>query len=223
MELLDPSTHYELSASLALYTSREGNLMLYWKYHNGQPTSVQAPSSQWIARFLQQALKQPTVEFLHPRIIARGPAFTAWWRPAKPTTMFFTMPALQELSGEVFPQPPLLFIRRNTTVYVYALPADERPEPDTPLLYAPYPNYRARDGWVCWGSGTVPQDADPEAWEESFFASAFSHAIDGGHTQGKNLVTLWKGLPRRKRFPMNRLKDAGKTVASAISNVLKEG
>lgn len=223
MILSDPTLAYEPLSALALYSNGRGQVLLSWKYKDGQPVSMQAPSEAWLAEFLRGVLQQEMVEYLHPRLIARGPGFTAWWRPAQPTTMFFTMPALQELSGQVFPQPPLLFIRRNRAVYIYALPTDERPGPETPLLYAPYPNYQPDTGWVCWGNAPLPQEAAPEAWEEGFFASAFSHILGRVPLKGGNLVTLWQGLAAKQRFPLSRLRKAGKTVGQVLEEVAQRG
>jgi PRTRC genetic system protein B len=221
MEIQPPYQHLEPHTALTLYKSGPEHLLVYWKFQDGQPVSMHIPTPAWLERFLARLLNQAAVTYLHPRLIAQGPGLQVWWRPAQPAAMFFTMPALPPLSAQTFPHPPLLFIQKKQTNPLYALPADERPTPHTPLLYAPYPNYNPQNGWVCWGSGAVPPEATPEAWEQAFFQSAFSHTLGAMPLKRGNLVDLWQGLANKPRFPLTRLKKAGKTGQQAVAQVIR--
>lgn len=219
LNLFPESRVYEPKAALVLYADPENpaaTLPALVRFREGRPASVHAPTAGTLRRFARQLLSQQEtqgVRFLHPRVVAEGEGLMAWWRPAGPAVLHFTMPALHEVSGKSFPLPPLLFVLKGGEVFVFALPKDARPEPDTPLLAAPFPNRNA-NGWVCWGSGRRPSRKTPEAWEAAFFESAFSHLNDNP-VQG-NLVALLKSLPGRRRFPVSRLKKLGLTVREVL-------
>lgn len=209
---------YQPRVALVLYAdpeNPEATLPALVRFREGRPASMHAPKEEAIRRFARLLLpkKQADLRFLHPQVVAEGEGLMAWWRPAGPAVLHFTMPALQEVSGKSFPLPPLLFVLKGGEVFVFALPKDARPEPDTPLLAAPFPNRNA-NGWVCWGSGRRPSRKTPEAWEAAFFESAFSHLNDNP-VQG-NLVVLLKSLPGRRRFPVSRLKKLGLTVQEVL-------
>lgn len=205
-----------------------GSLLAVWRYdREGRPVSLHAPNRAWVERVLRELLPgEQGVEWTHPRLLARSRGGMAWWRPAWPAAMHFALPALADLSGQVFPQPPLVFVRVGPKVHLFALKEDRRPGPDTPLCLAPYFNYHGgRRGWVCWGNGPVPEEGErnnPEAWEAAFFAGAFSHVGENPLRRG-SLPQLWRKLAGRKRFPTGRLKEAGLTLGEAVALLLGGG
>jgi PRTRC genetic system protein B len=199
-----------------------------WRFGpEGEARALYTPDPRWLRALLRRleearGNRQKELEWVHPRLLVRGEERMAWWRPAWPAPMHFTLPALEDLSGEVFPQPPLLFLQVREQIHLFALPKEQRPGPDTPLLLAPYFNYYTDRGWVCWGTGPVPpkeERANLEAWENAFFASAFSHA-SGAPLKKGTLSDLWRGLKGKKRFPLGRLKPAGLTVREAVERLL---
>ncbi|MEN2981302.1 MAG: hypothetical protein ABDH20_01440 [Thermus sp.] len=196
--------------------------VLAWKLdEEGQPVGAYHPQGEALAVFLGALEGERTVEWVHPRLLARGPGLAVWWRPAWPAPMWWTIPELAPLSGKIFPQPPLVFIRRKNQVFTFALEREERPGKDTPLLMAPYPNTNGR-GWVCWGSGEKPLEDTPEAWEAAFFASAFTHTTAQPLRRG-SLLKLWKGLAGKGHFPTRRLRGAGLTLGEALERTRGRG
>lgn len=219
-------TLYRPMWALVEYRSQElgQSRLAVWRLGpDGEPRALYAPSPRWVRGFLKRALGEKEVEWFHPRVLARAEEGLVWWRPAWPAPMEFALPALKGLSGKSLPQPPLLFVRRGTSIHLFALPKDERPGPQTPLLLAPYPNYYPDRNWVCWGSGPIPPEElldSPEAWESAFFGSAFTH-MGGSVLKEGSLVDLWRRLARRKRFPVEALKPADLTVERAVARLLR--
>ena len=136
-----------------------------------------------------------------------------WFRPAAPAPIWFKVTrgdkALEKISGEIVPQPPLLFCAHGTSVYVFALAENKRPDAHTVLMRAPYYNI-SDDGDLCIGSALMPSnDLHPDAiprYERGFFESKFTHptgtklsANPGGHDR------LWPALVGKKKFPVQHL------------------
>src|SRR5271166_1447288 len=62
------------------------------------------------------------VEFLPDQVVARTPDLLAWWTPPAVRPMFFRPGSeLEAISGKRFPHPALLFVVRNSVLYVRAL------------------------------------------------------------------------------------------------------
>ena len=202
-------SEFRPSVALVLYEGEEEVLLAFRFDQEGNPTSLFAPDRDLLERLLGRGMR-----YLHPRVVAAGTG-VAWWRPAWPAPMHFSLPALADLSGQVFPQPPLLSPPPGEKLLVYALPEDRRPTPDTPLLLAPYPNLFP-DGAVCWGSTRLPGGEDPEAWEAAFFEGAFSHAGSLRPLKRGSLTDLWRKLAGKRRFPVGRLKAAGLTLGELL-------
>jgi PRTRC genetic system protein B len=116
---------------------------------------------------------------------------------------------LAGVSGELFPHPALLFVVRNGTLFVRALPTSERPQADTKLAAAPYWNIDG-DGAVCAGTMRTPKSltvTSIAAWQQAFFQSEFTHPGGAGRlTRRKGgTAALWKSLPGGKTFPRSTL------------------
>lgn len=147
----------------------------------------------------------------------------AWFVPAQPRPLLFSPDrdrATAELSGRVFPQPPLVFISRGRSLSVYALQENKKPSASTELYRAPYYNIFDNDV-VCTGSATVPPGGDPnqtEAWERMFYQSNFTHRA-GQHVRWKTGGThreLWEEAERLGHFDPAWLVPAGKTLEQAV-------
>ena len=146
------------------------------------------------------------VEYLPNNVVARTPELIAWWTPAAMRPMFFRAGSeLADVSGKLFPHPALLFVVRDTVLYVRALPENRRPERDSELAAAPYWNIYS-NGAVCAGTMRTPKSltiASMSDWEQAFFQSEFTHPGGAGRlTRRKGGTTvLWKSLAGKKTFP----------------------
>ena len=142
-------------------------------------------------RELHRALyQQQRLAVLPPHVLAVGPERLAWFEPARERVMFFKGgdAYLNGLSGEVFPQPPLLFVAGERSLRVFALAGDERPTGSSPVFTAPY--YNTSAGGVCLGSTPLPTSLSPddtESYADAFFHSAFTHGT------AERLLKGWGG------------------------------
>ena len=150
------------------------------------------------------------VEFLPDHVVARTPDLLAWWMPAAVRSMFFRAGSeLEAISGKRFPHPALLFVVRNSVLYVRALFTTQRPRSDSKLAAAPYWNIDS-NGAVCAGTMRVPKSltvTSVATWQRAFFESEFTHPGGGGRlTQRRGGTTaLWKSLAGKVRFPQSTL------------------
>ena len=138
---------------------------------------------------LRDLIEGRSATLLHEHVLQASPTQSVWWVPAGDQILMFRSKsgnkALDALSGQVFPQPPLLMIARGRILFVYALQENARPTLDTPLFMAPYLNMFG-NGAMCMGSVTLPEHfdpANPHAFTQRFFES---------HFNGANQLT-WKG------------------------------
>jgi PRTRC genetic system protein B len=150
------------------------------------------------------------VEFLPDHVVARTPDLLAWWTPAAARPMFFRAGSeLGDVSGKRFPHPALLFVVRNSVLYVRALSSSRRPAPDSKLAAAPYWNIGG-DGAVCAGTMRAPKSLTVTSiaqWQQAFFQSEFTHPGGGGRLTKRpgGTTALWKSLAGKKRFPLSTL------------------
>lgn len=173
---------------------------------------------------LLSQLGATALQFVPPHAVAASALAVAWWTPAQPRALFFlshTDEAVNALSGQVFPQPPLLFIARQGHLSVYALAQDERPGPDTPLMAAPYFNIFSGHG-VCKGSTPYPEHVDATRtaeWEQAFFGSNFTHHASGTRkitSFGGSHAELWQAAAQAGRFDPAWLVPTGNTLKEAL-------
>lgn len=159
----------------------------------------------------------------HPQhVLASSVHAVAWWEPAQDRPLFFSGsdPALKALSGQRFPQPPLLMVARPRSLSVFALPENARPTPGTPVCRSPYYNvYEA--GNVCVGSVPYPDVAHGEnthLFSEAFFQSNFTHNSTSRRLTrfGGSHAELWLDVQARGEFPMAYLEPLEKTVAGVV-------
>ena len=109
---------------------------------------------EWLA-LLAGRPDRAAVAWLPSTVLAHGPDFTVWWRPARVGPMGFLLQG--QRFGVRVPWPPLLFVAREQRLWCAALAEDARPEPETPLFHAPLMNVDA-SGQVCLGTADVPPD-----------------------------------------------------------------
>ena len=151
-----------------------------------------------------------SVEFLPDQVVARTPDLLAWWTPAAVRPMFFRAGSeLEAISGKRFPHPALLFVVRNSVLYVRALTDNRRPDPDSKLAAAPYWNIDS-NGAVCAGTMRAPKSltvTSIDQWRQAFFQSEFTHPGGGGRLTKRRggTTALGKGLAGKERFPLSTL------------------
>jgi PRTRC genetic system protein B len=180
---------------------------------------------QMLADLMSEVCGAAAVEILPERVLARTPDMIAWWRPASNRTMFFSDRngdrALKKLNGRKYPHPALLFKASASSLWVRALACIKRPRADTRLYHAPYWNCYD-DGAVCTGSMMLPRGRSVsvmEQWEQSFFASEFTHAAGGGKRTRYpgGTLALWQSVMGRDIFPTRYLAPAEQTVEEWVT------
>lgn len=159
-------------------------------------------------------------ELLPDNMLVAHPDMLAWWIPERVRPAYFALSAppaglkvLSTRTSVLVPYPPHLFLATRSGLGVYALPTNERPGADTPLLHSPVLNVYL-DGRLCWGNITKPKAlaiASIPEFERAVFDSWSTHPNPGQEltVTGKGgLVRLWDDLAARqaKRFPVKRLK-----------------
>jgi len=165
------------------------------------------------------------LEILPERVLVRTEDTIVWWSQARERRMFFgdlTGDAAKELSGKVYPHPPLLYKATGSHLWVRALGEDQRPLADSGLFIAPYWNCYD-NGVVCTGSMRIPREktvAAIDLWEDAFFQSEFTHAAGvRRHTKLRGgLLAMWKSLEGKKRFPARYLVPTKQTLAEFVND-----
>ncbi len=163
-------------------------------------------------------------EILPGNVLVAHPDIIAWWIPEQVRSAYFALSSppdglrcLSERTIVQVPYPAHLFIATQSSLGVYALPANERPVADTRVLHSPILNVFL-NGLLCWGN--IPQPKAPiiasiPEFERAVFDSWSTHPNRGQEmtVTGKGgLVRLWDNLAARKatRFPVKRLKPFGR-------------
>ena len=226
---LGDSATYELKQALLLYEARTGVLSearTAVSIHDveikegrpilqaGQPITLSAVES--LAAKLGRNL---AACFLPANVISVSFGQVAWFCPAARRRIWFKADGRfnggrtesekelndsqksQKLNGKFAAHPPLLFMARDTGLYVFALPDNQRPHEETTVLRAPYWNLW-EDGKLCQGNRHLskqPTVANIPSFEDGFFNSAFSHtniARVTRHPHGHS--GLWQELCARQ-------------------------
>jgi len=167
---------------------------------------------EWLALLAGQP-DRAAVAWLPSTVLAHGPDFTVWWRPARVGPMGFLLQG--QRFGVRVPWPPLLFVAREQRLWCAALAEDARPEPETPLFHAPLMNVDA-SGQVCLGTADVPPDgtlAYCTDWEAALCATNFTHVnhrqtlrVPGAREAGTEAhFAFWQRQHERARFPTDAL------------------
>ena len=130
---------------------------------------------------------------------------TALWRPPANWSVAVQTEPFQPAERFNLPMPGLVFLcSPGRPPKAYA--AKERPTTEVEVLYK-IPTYNVfRDGGVCPGSHTFPQNVNDIP--ESFFESRFSRTGDHRRRSVKhpeNLIELWKELDGQEEFPLDDL------------------
>lgn len=155
-------------------------------------------------------------------VLAATPERVVWFEAARSRVMFFKSQDtfLDGISGQTFPQPPLLFIAGDRSLRVFALAENRRPTDSSPVFTAPYYNTSSRG--VCLGSMPLPSVlgvSDTESYADAFFHSAFTHGTS------ERLLKGWGGSygefwvhAQQQGFPVQHLVASEKTVLDVIND-----
>lgn len=177
---------------------------------------TQAHLRQWSAALDRAAAP----EILPANILVAHPDLLAWWVPEQVRTSYFNLTtppenakALAQRTTLPLPYPAHLLVATRGRLGVYALPKNERPTADTPILHSPVLNVYV-DGQLCWGNIRKPKGLAPATmadFERAVFDSWSTHPNPGQEATvtGKGgLVRLWDNLAARKAtsFPVKRMK-----------------
>ncbi|MEJ8838149.1 PRTRC system protein B [Ramlibacter sp. AN1133] len=225
---------YELSAAVLIYTNVATRHALATKHdvqeHAGRPTiRPGAPLNEQDYRVLVEALapaQQPRMQWHDPRVLARGLGRMLWWSPPMKRSFFFrkSQHNPRTFDGRALcPCPGLVFLAAAGELYVYAFKGSAAPTRATRLYQAPFFNVWSR-GKVCVGNaGVPPQDRseDPQAWEQMFFGSHFTHpnfTEPDRLTVGVDPARFWRAQVEKPdaQFPEQVLFDLGLTVEGLI-------
>jgi len=162
------------------------------------------------------------LEIIPTHVLAVSPERLVWFEPARSRVMFFVAqdPYLDGLSGQMFPQPPLLFIAGERSLRVFALGENERPTGSSPVFTAPY--YNTTTSGVCIGSMPLPAALsadDTDAYSDAFFYSAFTHGTSERLLRGwgGSYGELWTTAREGGAFPMQHLVSLQKGVEEVIN------
>jgi PRTRC genetic system protein B len=225
---IEGAAAFELQQALLIYECGShalATLHEILKSESGPPAlNAGRPVSMAFLRKLSRGLGQSLrAEVLPSNLLARTPEMIVWWAPAGRRRMFFGKAAREqgELSGHLFPHPPLVFKLEGRELWVRALRENSRPLAKTELMVAPYWN-TAQDGLVCQGTMRVPGSVSLETyeqWEAAYFASEFTHPSGAVRltTYRQGFAGLWKSLRERTvNFPSRYLAPAKETLAEFV-------
>jgi len=218
---------FELRDALLIYReSRRSFITLHAVTAQKQGPPLLGPAQPLTTAFVEDlavSLSGGTrAEVLPKNVLAKTDRMIAWWTPRRVRRMFFENAEgkAQQLSGRLFPQPPLVWKVAHGDLKIRALCENERPNAKTTLAVAPFWNL-SDDGSVCLGSMRCPESTSSgsiEAWERGYYESAFTHANVGRLTRHQGGHDgLWAGLSGKRRpFPTDTLIRLPQTLAEFI-------
>lgn len=190
----------------------------------GQPalSSGQLLTVEGLREIHRALYRVQRLEVLPQQVLAASPERLVWFEPARSRVMFFTTADdyLNGLSGQSFPQPPLLFIAGERSLKMFALEENERPTGSSPVYTAPYYNTDHRG--VCLGSMPLPialSVHDTDSYSDAFFHSAFTHGSSERLLKGwgGSYGEFWEHARQQGGFPTQHLVPQHKTVEDVIN------
>ena len=162
------------------------------------------------------------LEVLPSHVLAASPERLVWFEPARSRVMFFTTADdyLDALSGQSFPQPPLLFIVGERSLKVFALGRERTAHRLEPVFTAPY--YNTTTGGVCIGSMPLPTALsvhDTDSYSDAFFHSAFTHGTSERLLKGwgGSYGEFWEHARQQGVFPTQHLVPQHESVEDVIN------
>jgi PRTRC genetic system protein B len=218
---------FELRDALLIYRENRRSFITWHTVtaqKEGPPVlgPAQALTTAFVEDLAESLSGGAMAEVLPENVLAKTDRTIVWWTPRRVRRMFFESAEgkAQQLNGNVFPQPPLVWRVAHGDLKIRALCENKRPNAKTTLAVAPFWNL-SDDGRVCLGSMRCPESvavASIEAWEQGFYESAFTHANvgrltrhEGGHD------ALWTKVGKsRQPFPTDALIRLPETLTQFI-------
>lgn len=155
------------------------------------------------------------------KVLAGNGQRLIWWTPPAKRAIFFAGNAVD--GAAIVAVPGLVWQTNGSALWVWALDGRTRPTAATILFQAPFFNVNSQ-GRVCIGNAQVPSESQafsPNAWEEMFFGSKFTHP--NVHEPGKLMKTspiqYWKRQLQRPsaKFNINNLVATGATLGDLLN------
>jgi PRTRC genetic system protein B len=164
------------------------------------------------------------ISLLNDRILFQRHRLTVWYSPPQVRRLFFSLYADRNgkapkgfPSAATMPLPSLLWGYSGKTWWVFALKGSDRPTLDTELGMAPFFNVND-SGVICIGSTRLPTTepaANPNVWEDAFFASAFTGPnVPKVFASAKPDLQVMQELFDQPAFPEEILRFGETTVGS---------
>lgn len=175
---------------------------------------------------LEKLKPETALTLLPANVLASGDGCLVWYSVPQRRKLFFRCDDLGGEFAKEVPLPGLVWMVRRGTLFLFAYSSNGRPEPTTPLCWAPLFNIWDT-GEVCVGNADVPAGASAAratAWESMFFDSAFTHPNMGRLVKGRQGAlefTRWLLDGKRKVFPQAKLLPTGHTLEATFSRIFK--
>lgn len=190
-----------------------------------------------LAKVVAKGLKHQA-EILPGNVLVANEKLIVWWTPAALHEMSFDISThgsfagrtrLQGVGGKV-PCPALVFMlnrdktqgRGFTSIRVFALAENARPDATTSLFRAPLLNVN-ETGDVCWGNAVRPTTClvtDIPAWQALFFSSVFTHFNGSQPIQCEDTYAFIADLLEQQatEFPQTALMPNRFTLQSVVNS-----
>jgi PRTRC genetic system protein B len=194
---LTNNDHLELSLAVLCYKGQRHQVMTVHEVEtreSGAPKILPGRpiTSNELRSMLEDLASQAASSgYIPHNLLCKGLDSMIWFTPPSIRPVFFNEPNGIGLRSGNCPLPGLVFKLSGSGLSIYAVRGNSRPEPSTPLFYAPFYN-TYENGSVCMGSAAIPNYVDPRyipECENAFFNSEFTHS----NYHGKEKVLRYKG------------------------------
>ena len=227
-------TLYHPKSALVFYQTKGTNADTYVEYFdmdssgtpiNAHPLTVREANVLAKALRIAQEDKEPCLKsdgIMGNHILYIDPikGKAVWFTKAMQRELYFTE-GLGIPKGKA-PVPAILWIAGRSSLSVFALASNRRPNLTTKLYNAPFFNVY-EDSRVCMGTvdvrikKTASLEEFTTAWENYFFNSYFSHLMQGYNPVKGNCVSLWEQLiTTGGAFPHEVLKNSNQTLKNIL-------
>lgn len=227
------ASSYALSSALLIYRSKGGDAAYVTDHpvvqgKNGPEIGAGRPITQESLENVTKAVMKGASRragLLPENTLSVGGQWIAWWIPSGTRNFFFqTSDERIGVTNGAANHPALFFVAHEHGLYVFALPNDDRPAMNTPLLNCPMMNVWV-EGKVCLGTQPKPETSLGESvqeWTNGFFGSAFTHPNhDLAVKHKKGLYGFWRdnldGKYKENGIPARCLVKTNKTVGSFLN------
>lgn len=209
------------------------------KFELGAGKPLTGKNLKDLVKAIAKGLKHQS-EILPGNVLVANEKLMVWWTPAAAHEMSFDISThsdyagrtrLQGVGGKV-PCPALVFMLKRdktegstfTSIRVFALAENARPEASTSLFRAPLLNVNEA-GDVCWGDSLRPKTclvSDIRAWQALFFTSVFTHFNGTQPIQCEDTYAFIADLLEQQahEFPQSALKPTRFTLEAVVNSAM---